>query len=130
MKIYDAPALAAAAVTHAGRPSTTLLHDSTDARVVLFRFDPGQAMPLHAAELLQPSFEPARQPYAELEQRTGFAHPREAALGEITICRLDQGNKGADLLRSQPRVERCAPPTSGRRRSPCSRLENSREKTP
>ena len=50
MKIYDTPSLAAAAVTlHAGRPATTLVHDSNDARVVLFRLDPGQSVPVHTS---------------------------------------------------------------------------------
>jgi len=49
MKIYDAPTLAAAAVAPSGgRPATTLVHDSNEARVVLFRLDPGQAVPVHA----------------------------------------------------------------------------------
>ena len=50
MKIYDASALAAGAVTPSGgRPATTLVHDSGDARVVLFRLDPGQAVPVHTS---------------------------------------------------------------------------------
>jgi quercetin dioxygenase-like cupin family protein len=50
MKIYDAPALAAAAVAaHAGRPATALVHDAADARVVLFRIDPGQEVPVHTS---------------------------------------------------------------------------------
>jgi quercetin dioxygenase-like cupin family protein len=48
MEIYDAPTLAAAAVAPSGgRPATTLVHDGNDARVVLFRLDPGQAVPVH-----------------------------------------------------------------------------------
>lgn len=50
MKIYDAPALARAAVAgQSGRPAMTLVHDSDDARIVLFRLDPGQAMPVHTS---------------------------------------------------------------------------------
>ncbi|MEO9114584.1 MAG: hypothetical protein ABI311_00335 [Gemmatimonadaceae bacterium] len=32
------------------RDSTTLLHDSDDARVVIFRIDAGQAVPLHTSD--------------------------------------------------------------------------------
>lgn len=50
MKVYAAPALAAAAVTaNATRPATALIHDSGDARVVLFRIEPGQQVPVHAS---------------------------------------------------------------------------------
>ena len=50
MKLYDARAAAANAVSnHAERPATTLLHDSTDARVVIFRIDPGQEVPIHTS---------------------------------------------------------------------------------
>lgn len=50
MKIYDAPMLAAAAVAPNGdRPATTLVHDSSDARVALFRLEPGQSVPVHAS---------------------------------------------------------------------------------
>lgn len=48
MKIYDAPSLAASAVSaHVGRPAMTLVHDVPDARVVLFRIEPGQQVPVH-----------------------------------------------------------------------------------
>jgi quercetin dioxygenase-like cupin family protein len=47
MNVYDAHELAAAAVSaNAARPATALIHDSPDARVVLFRIEPGQ----HVAE--------------------------------------------------------------------------------
>jgi len=50
VKIYDAPALAAAAPTPNGdRPATTLVHDTSDARVVLFRLNPGQVVPVHTS---------------------------------------------------------------------------------
>lgn len=50
MKIYDAFALAAAAIApNGGRPATTLVHDSGDARVVLFRLEPGQAVSVHTS---------------------------------------------------------------------------------
>jgi quercetin dioxygenase-like cupin family protein len=50
VNIYNAPALAAAAVsTHAGRPASALVHDTNDARVVLFRLDPGQSVPVHTS---------------------------------------------------------------------------------
>jgi quercetin dioxygenase-like cupin family protein len=32
---------------HAGRPATAILHDSPDARLVVFRLAPGQAVPPH-----------------------------------------------------------------------------------
>ena len=49
MKIYDAPALARTAVGGQDRPATTLVHDSRDARVVIFRLDPGQAVSVHTS---------------------------------------------------------------------------------
>ena len=50
MKIYDAPTLAGGAVAPSGdRPATTLVHDSSDARVVLFRLEWGQAVPVHTS---------------------------------------------------------------------------------
>ena len=50
MKIYDAQTLAAAAVApNSGHPATMLLHDCSDARVVLFRLDPGQVVPVHTS---------------------------------------------------------------------------------
>jgi len=50
MNIYDALTLAAAAIApNSGRPATTLVHDSSDARVVLFRLEAGQAVPVHTS---------------------------------------------------------------------------------
>lgn len=50
MKVYDAGAIAASADTaQPNRPATTLIHDSADARVVLFRIDPGQEVPVHTS---------------------------------------------------------------------------------
>ncbi|MEO5814056.1 MAG: cupin domain-containing protein [Gemmatimonadaceae bacterium] len=50
MNVYDARALAASAVNaHADRPATALVHDSVDARVVIFRIGPGQAVPVHTS---------------------------------------------------------------------------------
>lgn len=50
MKVHDAPALAAAAVSaRPGRPATSLLHDSADARVVVFRIDPGEEVAVHVS---------------------------------------------------------------------------------
>jgi len=44
MSLYDAPALAAAAVAvHPGRPATALAHHTNHARVVQFRLDPRSA---------------------------------------------------------------------------------------
>ena len=48
MNVYHAPELAAAAVSaSAARPATALIHDSPDARVVLFRIEPGQQVAEH-----------------------------------------------------------------------------------
>lgn len=50
MNVYHTPDLAAAAVTaNATRPATALIHDSADARVVLFRIEPGQQVPVHTS---------------------------------------------------------------------------------
>ena len=50
MNIYNAPALAASATAaNSDRPATALVHDSTDARVVLFRLEPGQSVPVHTS---------------------------------------------------------------------------------
>jgi quercetin dioxygenase-like cupin family protein len=50
MNVYHTPGLAAAAVTgNAARPATALIHDSADARVVLFRIEPGQQVPVHTS---------------------------------------------------------------------------------
>jgi quercetin dioxygenase-like cupin family protein len=49
MKVLDASALAAETVSHAGRPATALVHDSADARVVIFRIEPGQQVPVHTS---------------------------------------------------------------------------------
>lgn len=48
MNVYHAPEAAAAAVSaNASRPATALIHDSADARVVLFRIEPGQQVAEH-----------------------------------------------------------------------------------
>ena len=48
MKVYHASEIATHAVAaHANRPATSLVHDSSDARVVLFRIEPGQEVPVH-----------------------------------------------------------------------------------
>lgn len=50
MKIQSTPALAGSAVANSpDRPATTLAHDSADVRVVLFRIEPGQAVPSHTS---------------------------------------------------------------------------------
>jgi len=50
MKVHNTPALAAAAVAaQAGRPATSIVHDSADARVVLFRLEPGQRVAVHTS---------------------------------------------------------------------------------
>lgn len=50
MKVLGICALGAEAVCHAGRPATALVHDSADARVVVFRIDPGQEVPVHTSQ--------------------------------------------------------------------------------
>ena len=50
MKVLDVRALAAEAVSHAGRPATALIHDCADARVVVFRIDPGQEVPVQGGQ--------------------------------------------------------------------------------
>ena len=50
MIVHSVPALAAAAVSaNPSRPAATLIHDSADARVVVFRLDPGQQVPVHTS---------------------------------------------------------------------------------
>ena len=50
MKVYDARAAAAQAVANQpDRPATALVHDSADARVVMFRIEPGQEVPVHTS---------------------------------------------------------------------------------
>jgi quercetin dioxygenase-like cupin family protein len=50
MNVYHMPDLAAAAVTaNAARPATALIHDSANARVVAFRIEPGQQVPVHTS---------------------------------------------------------------------------------
>ena len=50
MNVFHAPEVAAAAVsTNATRPATALMHDSADARVVMFRIEPGQQVAEHTS---------------------------------------------------------------------------------
>ncbi|MCC6316625.1 MAG: cupin domain-containing protein [Gemmatimonadaceae bacterium] len=50
MKTYDASALAANAVSaRPDRPAMTLVHDSPDVRVALFRIEPGQQVAVHTS---------------------------------------------------------------------------------
>ena len=50
MNIHSIPAFAAAAVAnHPGRAATTLAHDCADVRVVVFRIEPGQQVPVHTS---------------------------------------------------------------------------------
>ena len=50
MKVYDTVNIASTAVAaHPARPATSLVHDSADARVVLFRLDPGQEVAVHTS---------------------------------------------------------------------------------
>lgn len=51
MAIYDVPALANAAVSaKPDRAATAMIHDSDDARVVVFRLDAGQIVALHSSD--------------------------------------------------------------------------------
>ena len=48
MKTFDIPRVAREALAaNANRPATTVVHDSPDARLVVFRIAPGQAVPPH-----------------------------------------------------------------------------------
>jgi quercetin dioxygenase-like cupin family protein len=50
MKVVDARRAAAdAAAPRTDRPATTIVHDSTDARLVVFRIDPGQQVAPHTS---------------------------------------------------------------------------------
>ncbi len=50
MKVQDLTALAAEAVSaNPARPATMVVHDSADARVVLFRIEPGQEVAPHTS---------------------------------------------------------------------------------
>ena len=50
MKRYDPRAVAAAAVSaNPTRPATAMLHDSPDARLVMFRIEPGQEVAAHTS---------------------------------------------------------------------------------
>jgi len=43
------PQVSAAITANAARPATALIHDSADARVVVFRIEPGQQVPVHSS---------------------------------------------------------------------------------
>ena len=50
MKVYDPAAVARTAVApHPGRPAMSLMHDGTDARLVVFRIAAGQSVPVHTS---------------------------------------------------------------------------------
>lgn len=50
MQLHDAISIAAHAVSGApDRPATAIVSDSADARVVVFRIDAGQTVPLHSS---------------------------------------------------------------------------------
>lgn len=50
MNVFDAVASATEAVSSsADRPATRLMHDSPDARLVMFRLEPGQQVPSHTS---------------------------------------------------------------------------------
>ena len=50
MKVHDTESIASAAISaQPGRPASALMHDSADARVVLFRIDPGQEVAVHTS---------------------------------------------------------------------------------
>lgn len=49
MKVHHLPSVASLAANPSpGRPATTIVNDSPDARLVLFRLDPGQTIPAHS----------------------------------------------------------------------------------
>jgi quercetin dioxygenase-like cupin family protein len=50
VKVFEVGTLAAEAVAHADQPASALLHDSADARVVIFRIEPGQEVRVHTSE--------------------------------------------------------------------------------
>jgi quercetin dioxygenase-like cupin family protein len=49
MHVHDAIALARLAPASATRPATSVIHDSADARLVLFRIAPSQAVAVHTS---------------------------------------------------------------------------------
>ncbi|HEU4829719.1 MAG TPA: cupin domain-containing protein [Gemmatimonadales bacterium] len=49
MNLYDSHTLAREAVARPGRPGFALAHDHADARLVVFRIDPGQQVAPHTS---------------------------------------------------------------------------------
>ena len=50
MRVYDPAAVARTAVAaHRDRPAMSLMHDGTDARLVVFRIAAGQSVPVHTS---------------------------------------------------------------------------------
>lgn len=50
MKVHDTGAAAAAAVSNTpDRPAAALLHDHDDGRLLVFRIEPGQQVPVHTS---------------------------------------------------------------------------------
>jgi quercetin dioxygenase-like cupin family protein len=49
MHVHDAIALARLAPANANRPATSVIHDTPDARLVLFRLAPSQAVAVHTS---------------------------------------------------------------------------------
>ena len=49
MQVHDAIALARLAPSHANRPGTSVIHDTDDARLVLFRIAPSQKVSVHTS---------------------------------------------------------------------------------
>ncbi len=50
MNVYHTPELAAAALAaNAARPATAIIQDAADARVMLFRIEPGQQGAVHTS---------------------------------------------------------------------------------
>jgi quercetin dioxygenase-like cupin family protein len=50
MNVYEVSPLAAVAIAaRPDRPATAVIHDSADARVVLFRIEPGQQVAMHTS---------------------------------------------------------------------------------
>lgn len=50
MKVYDVAAAAEAAVSNTpDRPAAALIHDHDDGRLIVFRIEPGQRVPVHTS---------------------------------------------------------------------------------
>lgn len=73
-----------AVAAHPARPATAIVHDSADARLVVFRIAPGQAVPPHR--------NPSSVQLTVLEgegvlsgEEDGVAHDRACAAGDVVL---------------------------------------------